>query len=139
MKQSFSQKMSDLGRRRAEKSAKIRTAKSLLKTELLLYIEKKEKIKFTKTLIFKLSIALWGKKISSERLVMFDLKGNHKEKLATNLDSLAESLAMKYSHFKKLHPSLLEEIQEKEKEEMYEDRAIAALELEARAANRLEC
>ncbi|MBR7522400.1 hypothetical protein [Pseudomonas juntendi] len=134
MKESFSQKMSELGRKRAEKSAKIRTAKSLLKTELLLYIEKKEKINFTKTLIFKLSVALWGKKISSERLVMFDLKGNHKEKLATNLDSLAESLAMKYSHFKNLHPSLLTDIQEQEKEEQYEDRAIAVLELEARAA-----
>lgn len=134
MKESFSQKMSDLGRRRAEKSAKVRTAKSLLKAELLLHIEKTEKIQFTKTLIFKLSIALWEKKISTERLSMFDLKGNHKEKLATNLDALAESLATKYSHFKKLHPSLLTDIQEKEKEEMYEDRAIAALELEARAA-----
>lgn len=134
MKESFSQKMSDLGRRRAEKSAKIRTAKSLLKTELLLHIEKTENIKFTKALIFKLSIALWEKKISSERLAMFDLKGNHREKLATNLDSLAENLAMKYSHFKNLHPSLLTDIQEQEKEEQYEDRAIAALELEARAA-----
>ncbi|MEW2924902.1 hypothetical protein [Pseudomonas juntendi] len=134
MEKSYSQRMSELGRKRAEKSAKIRTAKSLLKTELLLYIEKNEKIKFTKTLIFKLSIALWGKKISSERLVMFDLKGNHKEKLATNLDSLAESLAIKYSRFKKLSPQLLTAIEEEEKEELYEDKAIAALELEARAA-----
>lgn len=135
MEKSNSQKMSETARKGAEASAKKRHAKSMLKTELLLYISKNEKIQFTKTLIFKLSIALWGKKISSERLLMFDLKGNHKEKLATNLDSLAESLAMKYSHFKKLHPSLLTEIQEKEKEEQYEDKAIAALELEARAAS----
>ncbi|HDS0926279.1 hypothetical protein ACF8GB_19065 [Pseudomonas sp. xss_4] len=134
MEKSNSQKMSERARQGAEASAKKRLAKSILKTELLLYISKKEKIQFTKALIFKLSIALWGKKISSERLVMFDLKGNHKEKLATNLDSLAESLAMKYSHFKNLHPSLLTDIQEQEKEEQYEDRAIAALELEARAA-----
>lgn len=131
MKESFSQKMSDLGRRRAEKSAKVRNAKSLLKTELLLHIEKTEKIQFTKTLIFKLSIALWGKKISSERLAMFDLKGNYKEKLAINLDSLAEHLAMKYSHFKNLSPNLLTAIEEEEKEEHYEDKAIAALEREA--------
>lgn len=134
MEKSHAQRMSEFGRKRAEKSAEKRHAKSMLKTELLLHISKKEKIQFTKTLIFKLSIALWGKKISSERLVMFDLKGNHKEKLATNLDSLAESLAMKYSHFKNLHPSLLTDIQEQEKEEQYEDRAIAVLELEARAA-----
>lgn len=131
MKESFSQKMSDLGRRRAEKSAKVRQAKSLLKTELLLHIEKTENIQFTKTLIFKLSIALWGKKISSERLAMFDLKGNYKEKLAINLDSLAEHLAMKYSHFKNLSPNLLTAIEEEEKEEHYEDKAIAALEREA--------
>ncbi|MBA1220020.1 hypothetical protein G7017_03765 [Pseudomonas fulva] len=134
MEKSNSQKMSERARKGAEASAKKRHAKSMLKTELLLYISKKENIQFTKALIFKLSISLWGKKITSERLVMFDLKGNHREKLATNLDSLAESLAMKYSHFKNLHPSLLTDIQEQEKEEQYEDRAIAALELEARAA-----
>ena len=133
MKKGLSQKMSDLGKRRAEKSAMVRQAKSLLKTELLLHIEKTENIQFTKTLIFKLSIALWGKKISSERLAMFDLKGNHREKLATNLDELAESLALKYNHFRSLSPSLSTDIQEQEKEEQYEDKAIAALELEARA------
>lgn len=134
MEKTHAQKMSELGRRRAEKSAEKRHAKSILKTELLLYISKKEKIQFTKTLIFKLSIALWGKKISSERLVMFDLKGNHREKLATNLDSLAESLASKYSHFRSLSPSHLIKIHEEELEEHYEDKAISALEYEARSA-----
>lgn len=133
MEKSHAQKMTDLGRRRAEKSAAKRHAKSMLKTELLLYISKTEKIQFTKALILKLSFALWEKRISSERLQHFNLVGNYKTSLATNLDSLAESLALKYSHFKTLDPALLEEIQEREKEEQYEDKALEALEHEARA------
>lgn len=133
MEKSKSQRYSELGRKRAEASAKKRHAKSILKTDLLLHISKKENIQFTKALIFKLSFALWEKRISSDRLPLFNLAGNHREKLATNLDELAESLALKYSHFRSLSPSLLEKIQEQEKEEQYEDKAIAALELEARA------
>lgn len=132
MEKSHAQKMSDLGRRRAEKSAKKRHEKSMLKTELLLYISKTEKIQFTKALILKLSFALWEKRISSERLQFFNLVGTYKTSLATNLDSLAESLALKYSHFKTLNPALLDEIQEQEKEEQYEDKALEALAREAK-------
>ncbi|WP_144415411.1 hypothetical protein [Pseudomonas putida] len=134
MEKSNSQRYSELGRKRAEASAKKRHAKSILKTELLLHISKQENIQFTKALIFKLSYALWEKRISSDRLPLFNLAGNHKEKLATNLDELAESLALKYSHFRSLSPSLLTHIQEEEREQQYEDKAIAALEIEARAA-----
>lgn len=133
MEKSNSQRYSELGRKRAEASAKKRHAKSILKTELLLHISKKESIQFTKALIFKLSFALWEKRISSDRLPLFNLTGNHIEKLATNLDELAESLALKYSHFRSLSPSLLAEIQEEELEEYYENKAISALEHEARA------